>query len=384
MTLTEKKGRRSVKTSKQDANLENRHMAEEDMALTSRLAMFEEAHEALEEMLAAGTQPERANRICARLGKLVGAQQTSLFVRDPCRAIWRCLGGVGKRASGYADGVIEGEDCVPLGGQPVDWRAARRSNMAVRSGTRRIELQDEFVMVVPIAAGSEVPGMLLCEYDAPHTIEDPLVAEGVRVFLAPLGGLLECYQERLRFQEQARSLELLHQIGSHLSSIRDEDKLLEAILSLIDRHLQVECCSIMIIDQDRKYLRIKKAFGMPDVDIGHIKVAVGEGIAGFVAAGTRPLLIRDVSAERHLISQVANKERFRTNSLLSVPLVSQGETIGVINVNNRKDGQPFSEDDKELLFTIGSEIAAVFQRSYMALQLKKSRDLDRDIKQSMV
>jgi GAF domain-containing protein len=100
--------------------------------------------------------------------------------------------------------------------------------------------------------------------------------------------------------------------------------------------------------------------------------------------GTRPLLIRDIAAEKHLISQVPQKEKFRTKSLLSVPLVAQGEVIGVINVNNRKDGLPFSESDKDLLCKIGSEIAAVLQRSYMALQMKKAKELDRDIKRFMV
>jgi GAF domain-containing protein len=81
---------------------------------------------------------------------------------------------------------------------------------------------------------------------------------------------------------------------------------------------------------------------------------------------------------------VSQAKNFRTNSLLSVPLVAHGEVIGVINVNNRKDGRPFTEDDMELLSKISSEIAAVLQRSYMALQLKKARELDKSINISVI
>jgi putative methionine-R-sulfoxide reductase with GAF domain len=165
---------------------------------------------------------------------------------------------------------------------------------------------------------------------------------------------------------------------------RDEDMLLETILALIEKHLQVNRCSLMIVDKDRKHLRIKKAFGIDDVDIKKIKVPLGEGIAGYVATGTRPLLIKDIATEQHLISQVPQAENFRTNSLLSVPLVAQEQIIGVINVNNRKDGRPFTEDDMELLSKISSEIAAVLQRSYMALQLKKARELDKSINRSVI
>ncbi len=205
----------------------------------------------------------------------------------------------------------------------------------------------------------------------------------ITVFLDQIGHYFKWHVEAQQLQDKAKSLELLYEIGAKLSSIRDEDKLLEAILNLIVTNLQVDRCSLMIIDKDRKYLRIKKAVGKYDIDVTKVKVPIGEGIAGHVAMGTRPLLIKDLSQEKHLISHVPKKHNFRTNSLLSVPLVSQGEVIGVINVNNRKDGMPFSDSDMELLSKIASEIAAILMRSFIALQLKKARELDSDIKKFM-
>ncbi|MCG6536443.1 MAG: GAF domain-containing protein, partial [Syntrophales bacterium LBB04] len=238
------------------------------------------------------------------------------------------------------------------------------------------DFRDKFIMVLPVSAFSQVQALLLCEYGQANAITDSDQAELIDVFLVQLSPLCACLVETQRLEDKARSLELLYEIGSVLSSIRDEDQLLEAILRLVEKYLLVDRCSLMIIDEDRKNLRIKKAFGINDLDIHSVKVPLGVGIAGHVAMGTQPLLINDITAESGLVSQVKNREEFRTNSLLSVPLVSQGEVIGVINVNDRKDGQPFTESDMELLSKIGSEIAAVLQRSYMALQLKKARELD--------
>ena len=225
--------------------------------------------------------------------------------------------------------------------------------------------------------------MLFCEYDKSFDLDDKVKADMITVFMDQISLFFECDAETEQLQDKARSLELLYEIGSKLSSVRNEDDLLEAILNLIQQNLQVDRCSLMIIDEDRKYLRIKKAVGRYDIDVTQVKVPIGEGIAGHVAMGTRPLLIKDLSSEKHLISHVPKKHNFRTNSLLSVPLVSQGEVIGVINVNNRKDGMPFSETDMDLLSKIATEIAVILQRSYIALQLKKSRQLDSEIKKFM-
>lgn len=219
--------------------------------------------------------------------------------------------------------------------------------------------------------------------DNPFELQDSVVNSQLPLLVAQCGSFIECYEETSRLEEKAKSLSLLYEIGGRLSAIRDEDKLLDSILELVEEHIQVDRCSLMILDEDKKVLRIKRAFGMPEVDIETVNVVLGEGIAGHVATGTKPLLIKDISAEKHLISQIDDREKFRTNSLLSVPLVTQGKTIGVINVNNRKDGWPFSLEDRDLLVKIASEIAAVLQRSYMALQVKKAKELEADIRHLM-
>ncbi|MBI9093006.1 MAG: GAF domain-containing protein [Desulfobacterium sp.] len=177
---------------------------------------------------------------------------------------------------------------------------------------------------------------------------------------------------------------LMGRWGSRLNRIRDEDLLLDNILELIDLHLHIDLCSLMVLDPRTNALCIKKAVGMDDVDISGIRVPVGEGIAGYVAAGTRPLLIRDISTDPHLVRRETRKNPYTTNSLLSVPLVAEGRVIGVINVNNRKDGLSFTEEDQALLTAISSKIALVLQRSYMKLQLKKNKTLDEEINRFMV
>ena len=359
-------------------------MKQDDETLNQQLAGFRDLHRVFGEMMADGPQERKEELLCGQFQTLSGAKETALFLLNPKTERFEFRAAVGQRAGKYAGGHLETGNGELQSFRASDLQAAQSHTLTIQTKTNVYDLRDTCIMVVPIATFSRVYGILLCEYDHACTLDDSDQVELIHVFLNQLSPLCKCSVEMQRLEEKAKSLELLYKIGHKLSGIRDEDQLLEAILELIEQYIQVDRCSLMIMDEDRKHLRIKKAFGIHDVDIGRVKVPIGEGIAGYIATGTRPLLIKDIAAEQHLISLVPQKENFRTNSLLSVPLATQGEVIGVINVNNRKDGLPFSEADMDLLCKIGSEIAPVLQRSYMALQLKKARELDRDIKQFMV
>jgi len=350
-------------------------------SLILQLEGFRENHRVMM-AIAAQESPERRGELaCSHFRKISGADETALFLLDPKTGRFQFRAAAGRQARRYDGGYLLGD--IPASGEGR-LKAAPSAILRVQTETGDYSFHDKFIMVIPLSAFSRTCGYFLCEYGGQYAIAEGDESEPIRVFLGQLASLFERFVENRQLEEKARSLELLYEIGSKLSSIRDEDKLLETILALIEKHIRVDRCSLMIMDEERKNLRIRKTFGIPDVDFSKVRIPLGVGIAGHVATGTRPLLIKDLSAEQLLSSRALDKENFRTNSLLSVPLVTQGEVIGVINVNNRKDGLPFTEDDMDLLSKIGSEIAAVLQRSYMAHQLKKARELDGDIKRFTV
>jgi len=360
------------------------NMKKEIETLEGQLTGFRELHRSFSGIMAEGSQEKKEELICRQFIKISGARETALFLLNPKTDRFQFRAGVGEQVSKYAGGFLETDGEAFSALRDSDLQAAHSEGIRIQTEIHVYDYREKFIMVVPIRAFNKVYGILICEYDQSCRIDDSHKVELIHFFLNQIGPLFQCHVEMQRLEEKEKSLELLYEIGSKLSSIRDEDELLENILALIEKYIQVDRCSLMIMDDDRKNLRIKKAFGIHDVDIRKVKVPVGVGIAGYVATGTRPLLIKDITSEDQLMSKVSQKDNFRTKSLLSVPLVSKGEVIGVINVNNRKDGLPFTEDDMDLLTKVSSEIAAVLQRSYMSLQLKKAQELDGDIKRSMV
>jgi diguanylate cyclase (GGDEF)-like protein len=69
-----------------------------------------------------------------------------------------------------------------------------------------------------------------------------------------------------------------------------------------------------------------------------------------VALHGQPLIVEDVEA--HPTFRRRNRERYYTSTLISAPLVRNGTLLGVININNKTNREPFEPHDLRLLEAI--------------------------------
>src|SRR3989338_8663714 len=119
--------------------------------------------------------------------------------------------------------------------------------------------------------------------------------------------------------------ELLYQISSLLSRVGEIESSLKDALRRIVESLSVKAANIMIVDQKNSLLQVK-VDSYPDVlALPARKIKIGEGVAGHCALEKTPYSVYDVAASE-LFSQKTNSD---TGALLSVPLISKGELVGV-------------------------------------------------------
>ncbi|MGE5177076.1 MAG: HD domain-containing phosphohydrolase [Hyphomicrobiales bacterium] len=119
--------------------------------------------------------------------------------------------------------------------------------------------------------------------------------------------------------------------------------------------------SVMFLSEDGAELAIHAAYGLDPDTVARTRVRVGDSIAGWVAQTGEPLLVRDVESDRRF--RKMNHPQYETTSLLCVPLRLAGETVGVVNVNNKRSGTPFDEDDLALLQAVAARVAAIVDRA---------------------
>ncbi|MBN2134516.1 MAG: GAF domain-containing protein [Acidobacteria bacterium] len=133
------------------------------------------------------------------------------------------------------------------------------------------------------------------------------------------------------------------------------DVLLQKMIEMISSTLNVQIVSLLLIDPITNKLIITAQKGLPDVAKKNPSLKVGEGIAGYVAKTGQPILTDNVHKFSHLKIADYGKQ-YNTGSFISLPLKVGNRVIGVINVNNKKDGTSFTQVDLNILELLNAQI----------------------------
>jgi len=142
---------------------------------------------------------------------------------------------------------------------------------------------------------------------------------------------------------------------------RDEiQEMFQLAVTVIAEMLSAKIVSLMLLDQEKKELFIKVAYGLDQSIVANARVPLGSGIAGKVAETGEPLLIENV--EESALHGSTNNPQYETKSLVSVPLMIGPSVIGVINANNKTSGKPFNHDDLALLMSLSQRFSKVIER----------------------
>ncbi len=140
------------------------------------------------------------------------------------------------------------------------------------------------------------------------------------------------------------------------SSTMEPKKILNTIIEAVVRISGATSGSLRLIDKESNMLKLEVACGF-DKAIGVNELRIGEGITGWVARTGEPLLIPDVTKDERYVNVDAD-----IKSELAVPLVIEGEVIGVANVNST-ELNAFTTEDLESLTTLASHSAMIIQNS---------------------
>ena len=136
------------------------------------------------------------------------------------------------------------------------------------------------------------------------------------------------------------------------------DELAGSAIRIIQSVLNVENCSIMLVNASSGVLEMIGSSVIPKESWSAIVTPLGQGVAGRVAQTGKPMLIAKMTSEKDA-SAVPGKRRYRTDSFISIPLhmAEEKEVLGVLNVTDHIQSRQMNEIDLETLQAIGELIA---------------------------
>jgi Nif-specific regulatory protein len=167
-----------------------------------------------------------------------------------------------------------------------------------------------------------------------------------------------------------KALEFLLTFSKSLSSTLDQGQLLDIIIESAKTLTQAEGTSLLLLDDVTQTLKFAHATGEVSEELKKLSVAMGQGIAGWVAREQKPQIVNQTDKDDRWYKGIDEKTKFTTRSLLCVPLLSGNKTIGVLEAINKMDGQNFDLDDQELLQQFAELAAQVLENADKYNRLK--------------
>ena len=141
----------------------------------------------------------------------------------------------------------------------------------------------------------------------------------------------------------------------------DEQSLLETLLDRVRKVLQADTAVVLLLDPSAGQLVAAAASGIEEEVWQGVRVALGAGFAGRVAASGEPVILTQVDQTTVRNPLLVDRG---IKSLLGVPLFAAGKVIGVLHVGSL-EGRPFGQQDSELL-QMAADRAALALQSLMA------------------
>ena len=155
----------------------------------------------------------------------------------------------------------------------------------------------------------------------------------------------------------------------------DLDELLDELLARVREILSVDTAAVLLFDLGADGLVARAACGIEDEVRQGVRVPLGVGFAGRIAATRQTVRLDRVDATT-VSNPILWEKGIKT--MLGVPLLRGDELLGVLHVG-RLDGRPFSDDDEVLLQVVGERIAGAIQTRRLADERAATGLLERSL-----
>jgi serine phosphatase RsbU (regulator of sigma subunit) len=199
-------------------------------------------------------------------------------------------------------------------------------------------------------------------------------------------GMARLQGEVERLKKAVAELSVLNDLAVATTSALEVDRVLDVIVEKSIKAVRAEQGSILLVTEETDS-PFKTLIRQADRSSRAVTYKVGMNVTGWVLKNQQPLLVEDLATDPRFPVKAPGEEAIR--SLISVPIKFKGRIIGVLNLSNKKEGGPFTEDDLRLLSIIAAQSgqliensrlqAEVLDKIRMEEELRTAREIQRSL-----
>ena len=165
-------------------------------------------------------------------------------------------------------------------------------------------------------------------------------------------------------------LDLLHRISGIVSSELSLDEMLGEVLGLTVQVTACDACLVYLIEKDTDEVVLQASQVPHAEELGSLRMKVGEGVTGWVAEHKSVVVLSENASADVRFKRFSRLIEDTYEAFLSVPLISGGEVIGVINVHHRQRHQ-HSPEEVSLVTFVGEQMGNAIARAKLMEEVQK-------------
>lgn len=174
-------------------------------------------------------------------------------------------------------------------------------------------------------------------------------------------------------ERRALEKDVLLQVSKTLSRPLELDETLDAILRSLREVVRYDAAAIYLVDRKTGVVEQVRDIGYPEGSDEVFRLQVGQGIVGWVAKTGTAVIVAETARDPRYVAA-----RPSTQSELAAPLVMEGETIGVFNLESDRP-DTYTEDHLELVEAFASQAALAIERARALRERLERRHLEREL-----
>jgi signal transduction protein with GAF and PtsI domain len=175
---------------------------------------------------------------------------------------------------------------------------------------------------------------------------------------------------------------ILHRISNVVSSELSIDEILGEVLGLTVQVTGCDACLVYLSEPATHELVLRGSQVPHAADLGRLRLQVGEGVTGWVAEHKSAVALSTNAPADARFKHIQQLIEDTYQALLSVPVVSGGSVIGIVNVHHREP-HVHTDDEIALVTFIGEQMGNVLATSLLAEENEKLFEEAREIRNQL-
>jgi signal transduction histidine kinase len=175
-------------------------------------------------------------------------------------------------------------------------------------------------------------------------------------------------------QERIAALTVLQDVARNLTSELDLNKLLRKILHSAVTVLKASAGSLLLWDEATNELVFVVTDGGAGEALEGQRMSADRGIAGWVFTHRQPDIVHDVRSDERFYRTIDESLGYRTSSLITVPMITKGQGIGVLQVLNKNSGERFDPNDRDILYALAGQAAIAIMNARLYQEVRDEKD----------